>query len=165
MTCPLQTKETDLLLDYSAGRLDAARTAVLAQHMDNCPVCASFRTEQTAVWDALDLWEPAPPSMDFNRRLWQRIEASAAAPWYRNLRDSLRFANWKPVVPLTAAILVIAAGFLLDHPGGQTQVPGVSVTNVSLKDADQVEQTLDDIQLLQQLDAVTPPNRGSSKQM
>src|SRR5580692_9050805 len=87
MTCPLQTKETDLLLDYSAGRLDAARTAALAQHMDNCPVCTSFRTEQTAVWDALDLWEPAPPSIDFNRRLWQRIESSAAAPWYRNLLD------------------------------------------------------------------------------
>jgi len=165
MTCPLQTKETDLLLDYSAGRLDAARTAALAQHMESCPVCASFRTEQTAVWDALDLWQPAPPSMDFNRRLWQRIELSAAAPWYKSLCDSLRFANWKPVVPLTAAILVIAAGFLLDHPGRQTQVPGVPVTNVSLKDADQVEQTLDDIQLLQQLDAVTPPNRGSSKQM
>ena len=165
MTCPLQTEETDLLLDYSAGRLDAARTAALAQHMESCPVCASFRTEQTAVWDALDLWQPAPPSMDFNRRLWQRIEAAAVAPWYRSLRDSLRFANWKPVVPLTVAILVIAAGFLLDHPGRQTQVPSVSVMDVSLKDADQVEQTLDDIQLLQQLDAVTPPNRGNSKRM
>jgi anti-sigma factor RsiW len=169
MTCPLQREETDLLLDYSAGRLDAAKAAVLAQHVESCAVCASFRAEQTAVWNALDLWEAAPVSMDFNRRLWQRIEASAAAPWYRSLRDSLRFANWKPVFSLTAAILVIAAGFLLDHPGGNpgnnAPVTGVSVTNVSLKDADQVEQTLDDIQLLQQLDTVTPPNGGNSKRM
>jgi anti-sigma factor RsiW len=169
MTCPLQKEKTDLLLDYSAGRLDAASAAALAQHMENCPACASFRTEQTAVWNALDMWEPAPVSMDFNRRLWQRIDAAAAAPWYRSLRDSLRFTDWKPVIPLTAAILVIAAGFLLDHPranpGSNALVTGFSVTSVSLKEADQVEQTLDDIQLLQQLDAVTPPNGGNSKRM
>jgi anti-sigma factor RsiW len=165
MTCPLQTEETDLLLDYSAGRLDARRTAILAQHMENCPECASFRLEQKAVWDALDLWEPAPVSMDFNRRLWQRIGAAASAPWYIDLAESLRFANWKPAIPLTAAILMIAAGFLLDHPGTRT-----SATGVSVREADQVEQTLDDIQLLHQLDAVTPPGapdekRGDSKPM
>ncbi len=174
MTCPLQTKETDLLLDYSAGRLhargmDATRRAILEQHLETCPECASFLTEQTGVWKALDAWEPAPVSMDFNRRLWQRIDAATAARYwnfrYRSLGESLRFANWKPAIPLTAAILVIAAGFLLDHPGGKNPVPGVSVT-----EADQVEQTLDDIQLLNQLDAVTPPGtpdakRGKSKSM
>jgi hypothetical protein len=164
MTCPLKTEETDLLLDYSAGRLTArlgaTKAAILARHVAICPDCAAFRNERTAVWHALDLWEPAPVSMDFNRRLWQRIEAVEAAPWYRRLGGSLRFANWKPVLPLTAAILVIAGGFLLDHPGRQNAVPGVSVT-----EADQVEQTLDDIQLLQQLDAVAPVNGGNSKSM
>jgi hypothetical protein len=60
---------------------------------------------------------------------------------------------------------MIAAGFLLDHPGTRT-----SATGVSVREADQVEQTLDDIQLLHQLDAVTPPGapdekRGDSKPM
>jgi anti-sigma factor RsiW len=166
MTCPLQTQETDLLLDYSAGRLDAARAAILAQHIETCPDCASFRKEQKTVWDALDAWEPAPVSVDFNRRLWQHIEAAASAPWYRNLVDSLRFTNWKPVIPLTAAILVIAAGFLLDHPGANnTSAPGVSVTGVSLTQADQVERTLDDIQLQDELDTVMPVNTGQSKKM
>jgi len=165
MTCPLQTEETDLLLDYSAGRLDARETAVLAQHMESCPACASFRKEQKAVWDALDLWEPAPVSVDFNRRLWQRIDAAAAAPWYTSLAESFRFANWKPVIPLTAAVLLIAAGFLLDHPGARNPARGISV-----READQVEQTLDDIQLLHQLDAVMPASapddkRGASKPM
>src|SRR5580658_3433416 len=77
MTCPLQMEETDLLLDYSAGRLDARRAAMLAQHMETCSECATFRHDQKAVWDALDLWEPASVSMDFNRRLWQRIGAAA----------------------------------------------------------------------------------------
>jgi hypothetical protein len=165
MICPLQKEQTDLLLDYSAGRLDTAKSAMLVKHMETCSACASFRLEQTAVWTALDLWEPAPVSLDFNRRLWQRIDAAAAAPWYKSLRDSLRFANWKPVIPLTAAIIAIAAGFLLDHPGSQQPIPAVSVIGVSVKEADQVEQTLDDIELLRQLDAVTPPNGGNSKQL
>lgn len=165
MICPLQTQEADVLLEYAAGRLDSARTAVIEQHMENCAACASFRTEQTAVWNALDLWEPAPVSMDFNRRLWQRIDVAAAAPWYRSLLDSVRLTNWKPLIPLTAAILAIAGGFLLDHPSHDTPAPGVPVIGVSVKEADQVEQTLDDIQLLQQLDAVAPPNGGNSKKM
>lgn len=144
MTCPLQTGETDLLLDYVAGRMPDRRVA-LAQHMAGCQACTQFLTEQAAVWKALDEWDPAPVSMDFNRRLWQRIEAAAAVPWYRNFGEI-----WKPAIPLTAAILVITAGFLLDHPGArQTRVPGVTV-----QEANQVEQTLDDIQLLDQLDVV-----------
>jgi anti-sigma factor RsiW len=161
MMCPLQTTETDLLLDYSAGRLSAPDAAILERHMENCPACASFRSQQTAVWNALDLWEPETVSMDFNRRLWHRIEAAAEAPWYKNLADTLRFTNWKPVFPLTAAILVIAAGFLLDHPGATTG----PVSGVSVKEADQVEQTLDDIQLLHQLDAEAQPGGGNSKSM
>jgi hypothetical protein len=165
MTCPLQTEQTDLLLDYSAGRLDARRMADLTQHMESCPNCALFRMEQKAVWDALDLWEPAPVNMDFNRRLWRRIDAAAAAPWYVCLAEWFRFDNWKPMIPLTAAVLMIAAGFFLDHPGARNPAAGISV-----READQVEQTLDDIQLLNQLDAVMPASapddkRGHSKTM
>ena len=160
MICPLRSEETNLLLDYSAGRLNAARKAFLEQHMDICPSCASFRLDQSAVWEALDLWEPAPVSMDFNRNLWHRIDAAAAAPWYKNLASSLRFASWKPVLPLTAAIAVIATGFLLDHPGARNPQSGFSVN-----EAEQVEQTLDDIQLLHQLDAVAVLPDGNSKTM
>ena len=61
-------------------------------------------------------------------------------------------ADWKPVFPLAVAVVVITAGFLLDHPGDRADVRGVSV-----KEADQVEQTLDDIQLLHQFDSVATP--------
>jgi anti-sigma factor RsiW len=165
MNCPLQREETaDVLLDYSAGRLDAARTTMLETHMETCVECSRFRLEQTAVWDALDVWEPAPVSLDFNRRLWQRIDAAAQAPWYRKLADGWRFGNWKPVLPLTAAILVIAGGFLLDHQGNRTTTRGPDVPGVSVTEADQLEQTLDDIQMLHQLDSLTTPS-GNSKQM
>ena len=171
MNCPLQREETaDLLLDYSARRLDTARAAMLERHMESCRECTKFRAEQTVVWDALDRWESMPVSMDFNRRLWRRIEAAAGSPWYRTLADALRRANWKPVFPLAAATLAIAGGFLLDHPGNRMPENGkdsspVSVEGVSVTQADQLEQTLDDIQMLRQLDVANAPSGGDSKRM
>lgn len=166
MNCPLLKEETaHILLDYSAGRLDAGRSAGLERHMESCAACAAFRMEQAAVWDALAAWKPSQVSVNFNRRLWQRIDAAEAAPWYERLVETLRFAHWKPVLPLTAAILVIAAGFLFDHPSDRTSVPqgAPAATSVSVTEADQVEQTLDDIQLLHQLDAAVSP--GNAKTM
>ena len=163
MQCPLKTGDTDLLLDDAAGTLsrrglDAITMAALSEHMETCADCLAFRAEQKSVWGALDLWEPAPVSQDFNRRLWHRIENAAAAPWYARLADSLRMASWKPLIPLTAAILVIAGGFLLDHPGAP------KTHDVTIIEADQVEQTLDDIQLLRQLDLTTTQG-GSQTRM
>jgi anti-sigma factor RsiW len=164
MNCPLLRNEnTDLLLDYSARRLDAVRAATLERHVETCAQCGTFLAEQTAVWDALDAWEPPPVSVDFNRRLWQRIDRAAELPWYRGLAAALAAANWKPVFPMAAAVLVIAGGFLLDHPGGRQLTPSGATAGVSVIEADQLEQTLDDIQLLRQLDSVTPS--GTSKQM
>lgn len=165
MICPLQNEETrDLLLDYSAGRLDAARAALLERHMETCAACGAFHAEQSAVWTALDAWEPMPASLDFNRRLWQRIDDAANAPWYRALIDSLRFGGWKPVFPVAVALLVIAGGFLLDHPRETKTAPVPPVQGVSFREADQLEQTLDDLQLLRQLDSV-PISADSSKPM
>jgi hypothetical protein len=173
MNCPLRKEETaHILLDYSAGRLDTASVAGLERHMESCAECAAFRLEQAAVWDALDAWKPSPVGLDFNRRLWQRIDAADAAPWYKRLTESLRMAPlhinaWKPVLPLTAAILLIAAGFLFDHPGGRSSAPGAAADSVSVSvsvtEAEQVEQALDDIQLLRQLNTAAPPD--SAKKM
>ena len=103
MNCPL-LEQTDLLLDYTAGRLDSATAALFERHMENCTHCAAFRTEQAVLWNALDAWEPEPVSLSFNRTLWQRIDAIAAEPWYRRLIDGFRFGAWKPALPLAAAV-------------------------------------------------------------
>jgi anti-sigma factor RsiW len=173
--CPLKSESSigenslDLLLDYSAGKLDGepnkARRIALEDHMAECSDCAAFRVGQAEVWQALDVWEPEPVSMDFNRRLWQKIDSAAAAPWYRKLADSLRMGAWKPALPLTAAVFLVAAGFMMDHrnvlPNSAT--PSVAMTDgVSVSEADQVEKTLDDIQLLRQLDAGSGNSSNSS---
>ena len=155
MNCSLGLRQMDTVLDYAAGRLNAMNAARFEEHMAKCPECAAFSREQVEVWDALDVWEPVPVSLDFNRRLWQRIDAVEREPWYRRLVEVLRTASWTPAIPLTAAVLVIAAGFVFDHPAMRnTPAPPPASRGVNVE---QVQQTLDDIQLLHQFDATANP--------
>ena len=161
MNCPLTTDET-MLLDYAAGRLDEDTASSLTRHMSQCVDCAAWSIEQSAVWEMLDNLEPPPVSVDFNRRLWQRIDAAESAPWYRRLAESLRFANWKPAFPLAAAVVLVAGGFVLDQRN-TTERQSAGAQTVTTSEAEQVEQTLDDLQLLHQLDSATAA--AASKQM
>jgi hypothetical protein len=105
-------------------------------------------------------------SVDFNRRMWRKIDAADAAPWYRKLADSLRLGAWKPAVPLAAAVVLVAAGFVMDHQRPVPVTPSVAnAAGVSVTEAEQVEKTLDDIQLLRQLDAAAGADSNSSKTM
>jgi hypothetical protein len=155
MNCPLLSEETtDVLLDYSAGRLEQAKAVKLEKHMVECESCAAFRAGQADVWAALDAWEPQPVSLNFNRHLRRKLDEAAAAPWHRKLMDALRFGAWKPAFPLAAAAVVIAAGFMFDHQSTVPDTSSVSATSgVSITEVDQIENTLDDIQLLRQFDA------------
>ncbi|MDE3197166.1 MAG: hypothetical protein KGN84_12525 [Acidobacteriota bacterium] len=163
MTCPLSVEgSAELLLDYSAGRLDPARAALVERHVDSCGVCGAFVADQTGLWQTLDEWKPEAVSMDFNRRLWGRIDSLGTQPWRRRLVGSLRLGSWKPAIPLAAVALVVAAGYMMDHraaaTAGHAAGTGAGVTVIQ---ADQVEKTLDDIQLLKQLDAAGTDAGGS----
>jgi len=154
MNCPIRTEETaEILLAYTARRLDPVKTAILESHMDVCAQCAEFRVNQELVWQALDAWEAPPVTPDFNRRLYQRIEFEASAPWYVRLFTT-PWAMWKPAIPLACAGLLVVAGFVLDHPATMTApTPGAPSIRVSVTEAEQVENALDDLQLLRQLDS------------
>jgi anti-sigma factor RsiW len=162
MNCPIRNEETaELLLAYTARRLDPARTGMLEDHMNVCAQCAEFRAGQALVWQALDAWEAPPVTPDFNRRLYQRIEAEAAAPWYKRLLNA-PLEMWKPAVPLAAACLLVVAGFMLDHRVAMSPGPSPAVRTVSVSDAEQVENALDDLQLLRQLDSSAVPATAES---
>jgi hypothetical protein len=89
-----------------------------------------------------------------------------SAPWYERLAESMRMAHWKPAFTLASATLIVAAGFMLDHPGGRAPVAGGSSgADVSATEAEQVEQTLEDLQLLHQFDSATGAVNNVSKQM
>ncbi len=147
MNCPIESSENaELLLDYCARRLDAERAAILDAHMDVCEACRRLRDGQQALWASLDQWESAEVSADFDRRLYRRIEAEEAGQrWWQRL-----FV--RPAIPLTAtAGLVLAVGFLLHQPSRPPVSPDPAP---AAADVEQVERTLEDLEMLRQLNLV-----------
>jgi hypothetical protein len=164
----MRTEEhTDHLLAYSAGKLRGDAAAKLELHMRVCEDCASIGRAQANVWNLLDSWEARPVSAEFNRRLYAKIEAAESSSWWQRLAGSVNeflqpvFA--RPALPLAAASLVIAAGFVLDHPektfSPMRQSSALSA-EINKVEVDQVEATLDNIEVLGQFE---PKQDDSSK--
>ena len=156
MKCPIETQDNaELLLSYSARRLNPERTAILEAHMEVCPQCREFRDGQRTLWEALDQWEARPISADFNRRLYRKIEEQEQLGWWDRIFGAGRPMFLRPALPLAAtACLVLVAGFMIDNlgrmdtPAGETpQVRGV----------EQVERTLEDMEMLRQFNLVSAP--------
>jgi len=147
----------DVLLDYTAGHLDPVKAALFARHADSCARCASLRTAQAAVWQRMDEWKPAPVSAGFNRELWRRIDAEAkASSWTHRLAVVMHFRFWKQAAPLAVAMALVVTAFVWDHsatqPGKPVATAGTAIV-VTVSEADQLERTLDDMQLLHEVDA------------
>lgn len=151
--CPAE----DMLLDYAAGRLSGTQAAVFEKHADTCLHCSALRRAQTAVWQSLDEWKPAPVSTGFNRELWRRIDADArASSWTHELAAVLEFRFWTRLAPLAVAVALIVTGFVFDHASRQThtfQTNSPAAIVVTASEADQLDRALDDIQLLGEVDA------------
>jgi anti-sigma factor RsiW len=162
--CPSETgKMREILLDYPAGRLESGTRVALEQHLAGCSACREAVETQTAVWDALDAWDAAPVSLDFNRRLWQKIDEKSAQPWYTRLASAGRgyrsFVDWKPMLPAAIlALVVVGAGLFFERPHDLAIQSVAGNDGVSISEVDQAVSTLDDLQLLQQLDSVTLPD-------
>ncbi len=154
-SCPTE----DILLDYTAGRLNRAQALVFEAHADRCARCAALRMSQAAVWQSLDEWKPAPVSEGFNRELWRRIDADAhQSSWTRELAAVLQFNFWKRLAPLAVAVALIATGFVFDHSGkpvGTVQTNSPASIVITASEADQLDRALDDLQLLHEVDATT----------
>lgn len=163
MNCPLETHETaELLLDYCGHRLSPERAATLESHMRMCAACRGFAERQRAVWDALDVWDAAPVSADFDRRLYRRIEGETT--WLERLSGRLRPLLAYRGVPVAAAgCLVIAAGLLMERPA--TPVPAASVAqrvNVEVQ-PEQVEKALDAMDLISEFNDKVRPEKPQAK--
>ena len=155
MTCPLQTDNADVLLDYCARSLDAERTAMLEKHMENCAGCREMASEQSQIWSAMDSYEAEAISADFDRKLYARIEAMDRVPaWERfwaPVREYLKGQPaWKPVLSVAAASAVLF--FVIAVRTGVEPTANI----IDVHDVEQAERALEDLEMLRQFDASVP---------
>ena len=160
MRCPIETQENaELLLSYSARRLNPESTAILEAHMELCPACREFRDGQRALWEALDEWDARPVSADFDRRLYRKIEEQEQMSWWSRVFGSMRPMVWRPALPVAAtACLVLVAAFISVNPG---TVPAPVAENPQAREVEQVERALDDLEMLRQFDLVATAEDNS----
>jgi hypothetical protein len=150
MQCPTQHGDNmGILLDFCARRLSAARTLEIERHLELCAACRQAVESQQSVWNLLSEWEPEPTSADFDRRLYQRLEEPERTAWLVRLTGYVR-AVWKPAIPvlLTAAT---ALTFVFVREPEPAPAPAPRSAAVETLDVNQVEQTLDDLNMLRQM--------------
>jgi anti-sigma factor RsiW len=158
MKCPINGKESaEILLDYCAQTLEPSRAAELEKHIETCGDCKTLVAAQREVWETLDRWTPVEVSPTFDARLYARIaQYDATPPWKqwmaRVFQPAVPVARWKPMVSLSAACAVLVMGLLVNMPDLTTPHQQVRTEKV---DIEQVEQTLDD------LDILIPPTPAS----
>lgn len=137
------------MLEYTSRKLGAQSAAALEQHLESCRRCQDFVHSQSAVWNALDLWEAPPVTPGFDSRLYRQIERQVS--WWemliRPFRPALRHA-----MPLAAAAgVVIMAAVLLERPSGVPVVAvGTRSVQVETLPPDQVEHALAEVEMLDQ---------------
>jgi len=158
MNCPMEDRNPEKLVAYAAGELDRETGAAIERHLSACPACRSKVAGQVALWNALDIWEAPPVSPDFDRRLYRRIREQVRLSWWERLARPFRPMPLRQALPLgAAACLLVIASFLVQQPDKLAPVQPSS----EVVQADQVERTLDDLELLRQFgtanQAETPP--------
>ena len=157
MICPLEAGNEGLLLDYAAGKLKADARAQMDRHMETCPACGQFAGAQQSVWQALDKWEPADVSLDFDRRLYARIDHDTS--WWARLLRPLN-PLWRHSVPIAAtAGVIIMAGLLMNRPAA-VPTPLPRTAEVEALQPEQLQSALDDMEMLRQFNQLVPDNAG-----
>ena len=155
MNCPMEPGgNAGHLLDYASGKLKAEARARMEQHVDACPGCREFARGQRAVWEALDAFEPAPVSLDFDRRLYARIERRVS--WWTRLTEPLS-PLLRHALPVGAAAgVIVVAGLLLTRPAAVPAPPVGESAQVESLQPEQVENALADMEMLREFNHLVP---------
>jgi anti-sigma factor RsiW len=163
MRCPIEAgNDAEMLVALAAGRLTTAEQEAFELHMAGCAECRRRAEAQRSVWGALDAWTPPDVTAGFDSRLFARIAAEERLPWWRRGWS----LSWKPMLPVGAACVALMGVFLIHDPWSPAGAPAVPAAIVQTQedaqkvDVDQVERTLDDMDMLNQLDTPASPPRA-----
>jgi len=147
-------ENTGILLDYAAGKLKAGVRIQMEQHIESCPVCREFAGGQQNVWQALEDWDPAEVSLDFDRRLYGRIERDV--PWWERFMRPLN-PLFRHALPIAAAAgVIVMAGLIMNRPAGVAPIPAQKTAQVEALRTEQLESALADMEMLRQFNQLVP---------
>ncbi|MCX6593993.1 MAG: hypothetical protein NTZ56_20970 [Acidobacteria bacterium] len=164
LSCPMKNSaQPELLLDYVARRLDAARAAALEDHAASCECCQQFMADQALLWQELDLFEPAAISPKFDQSVYARLAADDRSPWWvrtwRKLFAAGEPGAWRPAMALSAACAVVLTAGLIQLPGSMpwrhTAIHGSAAVEQAVapvadaRDVELAEKALEDLEMLQ----------------
>ena len=154
--------DTELLLEYTAGGLDAAGREALERHLEECGQCRDFVAGQRAVVAALDGWEAPPVSADFDRRLYARIAREAS--WWDRISRPFSPALIRRGLPVAAAAgLVLVALLVMNRPESVPPAPPAAAQQVEPLRPDQVETALQDMEMLREFSGLVQPDPADAK--
>ncbi|MEZ5355684.1 MAG: hypothetical protein R2762_23875 [Bryobacteraceae bacterium] len=152
--CPLQDQElASILLEYCDRTLSPDMAEGLERHFAVCADCREAVEAQRAVWAALDEFKPDFAVGAFDDEVLARVAEESRPRWGR----LLAWPNFSsaPVIPLAAAAMVLMAVMLFRAPlADSTDDNGDGVRFLKsdlIVDVEQVDRTLDDIEMLRQL--------------
>ncbi len=156
MTCIHHHKQgAEILMDYCAVTLESNRAAELIGHIRECADCRALVNAQQSLWESLDNWKPVEVSPDFNARLYARIAREQVQPawrqwWRRMVQPAAPRPFWKLAAPLAAAGVVLTLALMMRMPDVSSDPADTNpvVRTEPRIDPDQVQQTLDDLDLL-----------------
>lgn len=158
MDCPLNNADAaELIIEYSAGKLDSNTASEFKRHLESCADCRALAAHQQAVWSALDELQPVAVSPDFDAKLYERItEEEQEAWWKRALHVEWSF---RPALPIAVASAALFAAFLLKNP---FHLPAPQSESQSKPQIEQVLHALDDMDMLKQVGVEIVPDKSGS---
>lgn len=150
--CPLQDgDQAATFLAWMDGTLAPEEAARLDRHATRCDSCREALNAHRSVWSALDDWEPEPVSRDFNRRLYAAIDIERARPWWKRAFAAMLPVPFRPAIPVAATGLLMIGAFLFRAPE-PVDLENKQAGVLERVDVEQVDRSLDDLNLLRELD-------------
>lgn len=156
----------ELLLNYVSGALETQEAMCFDQHMLSCAACREFAHGQKAVWEALDLFEPASISADFDRRLYQRIDKVS---WWNRCWDQAVATLRSPMLthrglPIAAAAaMLVIGGYVWERPSATSAPQSPLSAEMQTLQPDQVQHALDDMEMLGDFNRLMRSDPAESK--
>lgn len=153
MSCPIYSDSPDLLMDFAAGKLEWDASQKIEAHIAVCAECRSGVEAQAMVWNALDEWDAAPVSHDFDARLYDRIEKEQSTVWGRVkhwLQPVGGGFGWRSAAAMTAMFVVLLGGSILrvqNLPDIGSDMPVV----MEAQEIEQAEKALEDVEMVDTL--------------